>query len=198
METGVIARVLRATAIAVGLALGAIGVVAAPTAALTGVGVGVVAGALVSLMAPKAGVVAALGNGGAARRAGFAVAAVTVWGWLALTGLVAVSGPAGGAVILILLLAAVLGRRRRASSFTGAHPATTFRELSTRQLCEAWRHSHLVLLELPNDSARCPVVQVRHILLDELERRDPDGFTRWLETDAQAGGDPSHHLTTDR
>jgi hypothetical protein len=35
-------------------------------------------------------------------------------------------------------------------------------------------------------------------LLDAIERRDRDGFTRWLETGARAGSDPGRYLTTDR
>jgi hypothetical protein len=196
------ARLPRAAAIAVGLGLGTIGVVAMPTVALTGVGVGLLAGSVVNMLAPKTDPLGLVSTRGTARRAGLAVGAITLWGWLAVTGLVALLGPVSGPVILTLLLAAVVLSRLRArrleSPSTGTRPAVTCQELSTPELCLAWRHSDLALLELPNGSARCPVVRVRERLLDELERRDPDGFTHWLETDAQTGGDPGRHLTTER
>jgi len=36
---------------------------------------------------------------------------------------------------------------------------------------------------------------IRELLIDEIERRDRDGFARWLDTGARAGSDPSRYLT---
>ena len=70
-------------------------------------------------------------------------------------------------------------------------------ELSTPELCLAWRR-YFVLLDVPAGPGRCEIVRIWERLLDEIERRDRDGFIRWLETGARAGSDPSRYLTTDR
>ena len=78
-------------------------------------------------------------------------------------------------------------------------PPPTPEALSTPELCLAWRRSYLALLDVTSSPARCKIVRLRQCLLDELERRDPDGFTRWLDTGARAGSDPGRYLSaTDR
>ena len=69
--------------------------------------------------------------------------------------------------------------------------------LPTTQLCAAWQRSYWLLRDLPAGPARCEVVTIRQGLLAELERRDPAGFARWLQTDPRAGGDPSRYLSAD-
>lgn len=71
-------------------------------------------------------------------------------------------------------------------------------DLSTPELCLAWRRTYFVLLDGTADVPREGVVALRERLLDEIERRDPAGFTRWLQTGARAGSDPSRYLTDDR
>ena len=56
----------------------------------------------------------------------------------------------------------------------------------------------LALLDATSYPARCDIVRMRECLLDVLERRDRDGFTRWLDTGARAGSDPGRYLGTDR
>jgi hypothetical protein len=107
-------------------------------------------------------------------------------------------GPATGTVLLVLLLLAALSawhrlRRRHGRApapRTGAverpevlpaaeqPPRRTAEALSTAELCLAWRRSYLALLEATPGPARCEIARLRECLLDELERRDPDGFTR--------------------
>ena len=65
-------------------------------------------------------------------------------------------------------------------------------------MCLAWRRSYLALLDVPAGPGRCEIVRMRECLLDELERRDRDGFTRWLDTTGRAGSDPGRYLSTDR
>jgi hypothetical protein len=67
--------------------------------------------------------------------------------------------------------------------------------LSTRELCLAWRRSYLTLLDLPPGPARWEIARIRQCLLDELERRDRDGFTRWLDAGARASSDPGRYLS---
>lgn len=69
-------------------------------------------------------------------------------------------------------------------------PAST----STTELCGAWQRSYWLLLELPAGPAHTEVTRIRRDLLDELERRDPVGFTRWLHTDPRPGSDPGRFL----
>ena len=57
------------------------------------------------------------------------------------------------------------------------------------ELCLAWRPSYLALLDVASSPARSNIVRMRECLLDELERRDRDGFTLSLDT---AGGPASH------
>ena len=136
---------------------------------------------------------------------------------LVLTGLGTLLGPASGIVIFtLLLLAAPLSwpwlRRRygqppareswaaeRPEVMPDAEqpPPPVPEALSTPELCLAWRRSYLALLDVTSSPARCKIVRLRQCLLDELERRDPDGFTRWLDTGARAGSDPGRYLSPD-
>jgi hypothetical protein len=40
------------------------------------------------------------------------------------------------------------------------------------------------------------LARTRERYLDEIERRDPRGFARWLSSGARAGSDPATFLTT--
>ena len=53
------------------------------------------------------------------------------------------------------------------------------------------------LREGPDGPGRVELVRVRAGLLDELERRDHAGFTRWLEAGPGAVGDPGRYLSSD-
>ena len=77
-------------------------------------------------------------------------------------------------------------------------PPLTFEALSTPEFYLAWLRSYLALLDATSYPARCDIVRMRECLLDVLERRDRDGFTRWLDTGARAGSDPGRYLSTDR
>jgi hypothetical protein len=65
--------------------------------------------------------------------------------------------------------------------------------LTDEELCRGWRHSFL-LLATADGATRRRVVQLRRRYLDELERRNPAGFARWLDSGARAAGDPSRYL----
>jgi hypothetical protein len=77
-------------------------------------------------------------------------------------------------------------------------PPLRFEARSTPELRLAWRRSYLALLDVTSSPARCRIVCMRERLLDELDRRDRDGFPRWFDTGARAGSDPGRYLTTDR
>ncbi|WIX98592.1 hypothetical protein QRX60_31575 [Amycolatopsis mongoliensis] len=77
-------------------------------------------------------------------------------------------------------------RGRRSVSIRSALP-----DADVAELCLVWRRSHEELRRTPDDDpARAQLAVVRQLLLDELERRDPAGFARWLENGALAGSDP--------
>ena len=69
--------------------------------------------------------------------------------------------------------------------------------ISTLQLCGAWQRSYWLLLDLPPGPACEQVVSIRHHVLDELERRDPTGFGRWLKSGPRAGSHPGQFLVAD-
>ena len=65
-------------------------------------------------------------------------------------------------------------------------------------LVHAWRHSFLLLATAWADPVRLAhICQQRRAYLDELARRDPVGFRRWIDSGARAAGDPSRYLTVD-
>lgn len=72
----------------------------------------------------------------------------------------------------------------------------TLAGMSIHQLCRAWRQSWLMLLDTRLDPTQwIRVAETRSRYLDELERRDPTGFSRWLGSGARAGGNPLKFIT---
>ena len=65
-------------------------------------------------------------------------------------------------------------------------------------LIYAWRYSYLLLATARADPIRlAQISEQRRTYLDELARRDPVGFRRWINSGARAAGDPSRYLTVD-
>ena len=65
----------------------------------------------------------------------------------------------------------------------------------TRRTMTRWRPRYRTLVDLPA-GATGELVAVGLSILDELERRDADGFRRWLAAGARPGGDPARYLAT--
>jgi hypothetical protein len=135
-------------------------------------------------------------------------AAVRAAGWTVGVVLViaGVSTVAGGAVAVVVVLTALTaialrwGRRQRERSTAGGGSAQVVRlatgptpagpvgdsrmlpvdALSTRALGEEWLRTTAALGGRLSPAARASLVGRREEALDELERRDPDGFARWL------------------
>jgi len=61
-------------------------------------------------------------------------------------------------------------------------------------LCLAWRRTSTVLGRERSSSVVEALVQRRQELLDEMERRNGDGFRAWLASGARASGDPSRYI----
>src|SRR4051812_36033796 len=57
--------------------------------------------------------------------------------------------------------------------------------LSTSQLCALWRKSLAGLLAAGTPDERAEVVAARGVLLEELERREPQAMVEWLAGGAQ-------------
>lgn len=67
-------------------------------------------------------------------------------------------------------------------------------ELTTRQLCVAWEMSGALLTRTAPGAERAQIVALRRRYLDELERRDPDGFRRWLDAGSAWADEPGRYL----
>ena len=70
------------------------------------------------------------------------------------------------------------------------------RSLTDAQLCLAWRTSFTALQRSKGLAHRGRLVAARQGYLDELERRDPSGFRRWLAAGARPPSDPSKYVNT--
>jgi MFS family permease len=147
---------------------------------------------------------------GTVRRAAWAGIATTVV-CLALTGAGSILGAASGPVILLLLLAVALWAWRARRQLTRSsvavadavvperssavsEPPPDADGLTTPELCRAWQRSYLALIDVPEGPVREDIAAWRRSLLDELERRDPIGFDKWLRDGARAGSDPGRYL----
>jgi hypothetical protein len=64
--------------------------------------------------------------------------------------------------------------------------------LSIEELCTVWGETAMTLADGAGSRDRQAVAEVRRICLDEFERRNPDGFHRWIEAGAPAN--PSLYL----
>jgi hypothetical protein len=66
--------------------------------------------------------------------------------------------------------------------------------LSTRELCALWRTSSAGLRAATTAAALAEVVAARGVLLDELERRDPQAMAEWIQAGALEPEGPSEYL----
>lgn len=70
--------------------------------------------------------------------------------------------------------------------------------MSDDELCRAWQAS-FTLLQRAGSPADLSLVAARRAgYLDEIQRRDPDGFQRWMASGARAGSDPRRFLSQRR
>ena len=83
----------------------------------------------------------------------------------------------------------VAAARREHPSAAGPLPPVT--ALSTEELGSEWLESSAALAGRLDPAARSALVLRRQQALDELERRDPDGFLRWMTTGPGPDRDPS-------
>lgn len=115
-------------------------------------------------------------------------------GALVLLAAVLVGGVAGllVAVALAGLLTFALRSRRRAPTAPADLPVLTpVADLSTGALGREWLRTAGALGAELEPGTRQHVVRRRQDTLDELERRDPAGFARWLADGARVDSDPA-------
>ena len=198
-------RVLRIAGTGAGIALATVGLVAQPAAALGGaLAVGFATGVIALWLDNQPGLRTPL-----RRRCMIGAGGTAVWLWFIGTGLVELLGPSTASVLVALLVVGVPGAllvQRALRPVQTAPTAPTappvridvpspvLATLSTPELCLAWRRSYVALGDLPTGPARAELVTLRQSMLDEIERRDPAGFQRWLDAGARAGSDPSRYL----
>lgn len=129
------------------------------------------------------GVAAAAIAGAVARGRGFraarlrALAAGVVA--LAVCGLVAVAGIVAVPVVLLAAGIALVARHVRPAEAPPAGPGE-LAQLTPAELAREWRISYLRLGQARDPLTLATVVQLRARQLDEIERRDPAGYRRWV------------------
>jgi hypothetical protein len=67
---------------------------------------------------------------------------------------------------------------------------------SEQELCQAWQRTYVQLQRHTDAAWTEHLAQTRCTYLDELQRRDPDGFAAWIASGARAASDPMRYLTT--
>jgi hypothetical protein len=107
------------------------------------------------------------------------VAGVAVLAGGAAAAIAAPSGAVAGGVVFLL--------RARPVRKNWRPPPAPVAQLPTSALGSEWRRTTLALEGPLDPTTRQAVVQRRQETLDELERRDPIGFARWLAV----GGPPA-------
>lgn len=76
-------------------------------------------------------------------------------------------------------------------------PSDSLASLTTAQLCRAWQSSYVAAVRAANPAVLDGIARTRGRYLDELERRDPVGFQRWIDSGARAASDPARHIRSD-
>lgn len=87
---------------------------------------------------------------------------------------------------------AILRQRRPDLTLPDPDEAAT---QATAELCASWRKSQQ-LITTSRHTARhqLALAQLRAAYLNEFERRDPDGFTRWISAEPTLDNPPEDHI----
>lgn len=136
---------------------------------------------------------------------------VVAAGWSTI-GLIALFGGFGALVGLLLTVSApeVLAWLARTADGTLAQlaggptaktdtPRPDVGRLSMVELCGRWCASHAELRRLQHTrqvALLAVLISARSSYLDELERRDPAGFDRWLSSEAGLASDPGDYIAS--
>jgi hypothetical protein len=145
--------------------------------------------------------------GGTAAAVVAAAVAATLGGgyWLMRLGAGEQPGPATGPLADVLGAAPSPGPR--ATGFRAVRPVSSapvasalppVSGMSTRALGREWLMTTAALAARLEPVARQAIVRRREETLDELERRDPGGFARWLAAGPESGSDPAEFVRGER
>jgi hypothetical protein len=86
------------------------------------------------------------------------------------------------------------GLASRSSEKLRFEPSVDLGGLTDQQLCRAWSTSYGALHRQSSAAQVAAAVAERAKYLDELERRNPDGFATWLASGAHSPGNPLPYL----
>ncbi len=119
-----------------------------------------------------------------------------------LAGVMVLFADAAGPLVLagLVVTGGYLTRlwRRSADGASGREPeptrADTLTELSDAELGRAWRRSHAGLRRARDGAQLDRLYAVRRRQLDEMERRHPQGFRRWLHDGGSVSGSSAPFL----
>jgi hypothetical protein len=79
---------------------------------------------------------------------------------------------------------------------TGGVDVLSLDRWSEQELCQAWQRTYVQLQRHTDAAWTEHLAQTRCTYLDELQRRDPNGFAAWIASGARAASDPMRYLTT--
>jgi hypothetical protein len=118
-------------------------------------------------------------------------------GVLAIAGLVLLMGPA--AVLILPAFAGLLvwlhrQRSPRGEATTVGPDGPPLSGLTNVQLARGWQTSYAELTKAADATALERICVLRRRQLDEIERRDPEGFHRWISTGYWVRGDSAPFL----
>lgn len=221
-KRGPLARLLLGSGLVLGGAVGLAGAIALGGAGLVATGV---AGGVSAALAAGVARESPTGSRTAATEAAWKAAAGTVGGLLLVSGVVVLAGGVVATLVTCLVAVGALAawylrtqRRRAAAGRSGPavppsapsplRPVTPLRgaawtdaallpvgALPTPELGLEWLRTTAALGGRLDPATRQAVVRRRGETLDELERRDPGGFVRWLA--AGPGADPAQFVRGD-
>lgn len=116
---------------------------------------------------------------------------------LAIAGLAAVAGPATFVAAPALVAPLLWTRRKQAGPVLGqvvADERSSLTTLSNAQLAREWRTSYTALTAAHDPRSLELICALRRRQLDEIERRAPGGFHRWIESGSWVRGDSAPFL----
>jgi hypothetical protein len=202
---GPLTRLLLGLGLFAGAAFAVVGGLALPPSGLVAVGV---AGLVSACLAWGIARESSRRNGRVAVEAAWRTAAATVAVLLVLSGTATVGGALLTLFVVATGVAIVLGAWALRSRRPGAPgpavaagppgeadvPVLPVADLSTGELGREWVRTSTALGGRLDPSTRQALAARRQEALDELERRDPAGFARWLAAGPLAGSDPAGYL----
>lgn len=132
------------------------------------------------------------------------IAATVIAAGCVLGGLVVLLGATGFALAFVGAGTAIAWRagrshrapigRSRQRDVPPPTPPATLAVIPTAELSRMWRVSYLTLAGDRDPGVVDHVTLARRRYLDELERRDPTGFQRWITAGARAASDPARYI----